>query len=307
MLRLSEGDDGAQPSNYFNLLAALAFVVNALLCLWDGYLQYHGAAPLNLDYDSQSKDLVITELPLQQQLSMLASNIFFLVAAVSYVITGLWWEDPSLPGAGCYTDLPCSLALNLVGALGYMMAGLFAVVGCIISWRTRKAEGLPPLKWFSCDIYKVDWFAWGDWLYLAACIEPFYQIFMDAPSDEVSVHYFADNVIWLLDAIVYIVGYAAYTYELRESLAVGLMSDGHEAALAAVVSRWSDRQALVTSTRHRKSRKQIVDDIINQFVDDDEPWGVSRMGDLKKISFEAPKGEIERRLELEEIANRLHI
>lgn len=243
-------DDANQPSNYLNIGGAAYFIINALLCLWDNYLQHQHHSALNIDFEESSRGLIVADIPWKGQFIDLSSNIFFLIAAVLYVVSGSWWSDKSLPGYDdCYVNPYCTFNMNMFSALCYLISSSFAVWGCFDTWRQRKEDGLPPLKWFSWNFREVDWFAWGDWLYLLASMEPFWQAFMQyylpdeygsaADPNDVTIYamYFADNLLFLIDSILYMIGYLTYIYELRESMRTGTMDEHHEAAISKVVQK----------------------------------------------------------------------
>ncbi len=56
-----------------------------------------------------------------------------------------------------------------------MLSGLFAVVEYFDYCEKRRRRGLPSLKLFTLDSERIDWFGWGDWMYLAASLLGFIE------------------------------------------------------------------------------------------------------------------------------------
>lgn len=85
----------------------------------------------------------------------------------------------------------------------------------------RAKSGLPPLALFHWDFFQVDWFGWGDVLYIVAAILPWCQSFMTGfGSDEIKANstvaplYWTSNFIFLLDALAYQIGYQLFVRDI---------------------------------------------------------------------------------------------
>ena len=53
------------------------------------------------------------------------NNLFFLVAAVIFVIQGIWMENYHSDFNNCNTDDWCTFWMNLWGSLGYLVSSFF--------------------------------------------------------------------------------------------------------------------------------------------------------------------------------------
>ena len=99
------GDDSMNPGNVWNTLGALFFVVNALVCFWDWWLQEGQLSATNAAANSKSGDVVLEEIPHKMSVYYFYNNLFFLGAAVVYMIQAIWLENIN-------TDIyNCSLGL----------------------------------------------------------------------------------------------------------------------------------------------------------------------------------------------------
>lgn len=121
--------------------------------------------------------------------------------------------------------------------------------------KLREQQGLPPLKWISCNIRDVDWFGWGDVLYLATSLVALSQVFLgiywaEVTDDFINAYYLTrkilfivnyqlmmallwcvENWLFMFDSTAYFVGYIVFIYELRQTMVTGLL----EARNAGVV------------------------------------------------------------------------
>ena len=59
--------------------------------------------------------------------------------------------------------------------------------------RMRKVQNAPPVYFFTWDYRELDWFGWGDWLYLLTCVAAFAQTFFmfnpNISDDDSSAYY----------------------------------------------------------------------------------------------------------------------
>ncbi len=98
---------------------------------------------------------------------------------------------------------------------------------CYEAYKLRESQGLPPLRWFSTEFNMIDWFGWGDVLYLLtsliALLQCFLFSFVDASDDLIAPIYLAENWMFLFDSSAYFIGYCLFIYELRQTMVTGLV------------------------------------------------------------------------------------
>lgn len=231
--RWDENDDGLTPGNYLNLAASCLFVCNAMLCFLDGYLQGRQRSSMNWEYCNNDHDIHVVPISSKELFINFMNNIFFLFASLLYVLLGLWWLDPNTDTGDCYSSTCGLLYLNILAAMCYLISSLFCVWNTLEMWRQRKSQGLPPLKMFSWDWKSIDWFAYGDFLYVFASLEPLYQTLIenyrpdlaeDATNDILPGNYFVCSFLFLIDSFCYLLGYMVYIYDLQSSLHTGMHS-----------------------------------------------------------------------------------
>jgi hypothetical protein len=71
------------PSNVLNTLAAALFVINAIVCILDWWLQIKQLSIMNLLVDeSMTGGLQVSEIPKKISMSYFWNNFFFMEAAV---------------------------------------------------------------------------------------------------------------------------------------------------------------------------------------------------------------------------------
>jgi hypothetical protein len=99
-------DDPANPAVYVNLLAALLFVINALVCHLDWYLQRQQLSAMNIIADDNiTGGFELTSISYTITWYYFFNNFFFLGAAVVYMIQGIWAENYSWDLFGCSNGL----------------------------------------------------------------------------------------------------------------------------------------------------------------------------------------------------------
>lgn len=99
-------DDPANPAVYFNTMAASVFVLNAVVCILDWWVQLKQMGAMNLIIDEKKKGgLLLSEIPRPISVYYFYNNFFFLGAATVYLIQSIWWEDPSTDLLNCSVGL----------------------------------------------------------------------------------------------------------------------------------------------------------------------------------------------------------
>jgi len=230
---LSSYDDDYNPndpSNYLNLGGAALFIANALASFLDWHLCTKTASIMNAEVDVipsptvESSSIVL--VPVSNHLLILYfwNNLLFLFAAIVFQIQGVWLFNVSLDRYGCMHSVCGDFALPLLGNLLYLASSLFSVAEFFESYRSRR-EGSCTTKMFpGCrsSLADVDWFAWGDWLYLGAalipCVQSFWSFYYPwASADDenrmISPYYLFNQLVWLADSLAYMLGY--YYFMMR--------------------------------------------------------------------------------------------
>lgn len=229
-----EADDD-NPRGYgamFNLVACILFIVNALLCFLDWWLQYKQISIQTVGFEiNDTSQAVDSQFSYRASFFYCNNNLFFLAAACIYTAQGLWWVAPQSDYSGCSSNFYCgSFSINFWGAFCYLISGLFAVFEYFDYTSNRKKQGLKPLLMFtSITSDYFDWFGWGDWFYLVSGVYELYQA-MDViyihKDDDVVIDstYLASQSLFLVDSIFYFIGYILYCLEIKNALNTGVLS-----------------------------------------------------------------------------------
>ena len=103
----------------------------------------------------------------------------------------------------------------------YLTSSVFSVLEYEAWAREREAGGLPPLLLFSTDFYALDWFGWGDWLYLLTSVAAFFEPIVEyrfASSPSVGWFYFITSLLFLIDSLTYFIGYQVFIRDVQVAL-----------------------------------------------------------------------------------------
>lgn len=99
-------DDANNPAIYLNTLSAVTFVLNALVCFLDWYLQVRQLSAMNYIVDEDlTGGLHVSDIPTKITLYYFLNNFFFLGAAVIFMIQSIWWENPNADLQNCSPSL----------------------------------------------------------------------------------------------------------------------------------------------------------------------------------------------------------
>lgn len=99
-------DDAVNPQNYWNTLSAVLFLLNALICFWDWYLQEGQLSTSNVASNTKlTGGLEVQEVPHKISVYYFYNNLFFLAAAVVYVVQATWAENPRTDLTDCADGL----------------------------------------------------------------------------------------------------------------------------------------------------------------------------------------------------------
>jgi hypothetical protein len=99
-------DDANDPGVVWNTVSAAAFVFNALICFVDWYMQKKQLSCMNLNIEDETMGIgQYTDISSKITRYYFLNNLFFLAAAVTFLIQGIWMEDQSLDQTNCYPTL----------------------------------------------------------------------------------------------------------------------------------------------------------------------------------------------------------
>lgn len=98
-------DDALNPAIYLNTIAAGIFVINALICILDWYLQVKQLSCMNLNIDNNNNNpmgvIEINDISSKITMYYFYNNLFFLAAALVFLIQGIWQEDHRTDKTNC--------------------------------------------------------------------------------------------------------------------------------------------------------------------------------------------------------------
>lgn len=84
-------DDMTNPVVYLNTWAAIVFVINAILCFIEWWLQIKQIAAMNMYIDvNMPNKMFFTRIPSYLTACYFYNNVFFMAAALVYVVQGLY-------------------------------------------------------------------------------------------------------------------------------------------------------------------------------------------------------------------------
>jgi hypothetical protein len=99
-------DDPIDPGVYLNTAAAGLFVVNALLCFLDWYMQREQLSVMNMIVDENiTGGFQLQSISTKITWYYFFNNIFFLAAALVFLIQAFWWENSALDIYHCSVGL----------------------------------------------------------------------------------------------------------------------------------------------------------------------------------------------------------
>lgn len=251
---LTEYDDynPNNPSNYLNVAGAAVFIANASVSFVDWWLCAKQASVMNLSIEhvgDESSDLtegkfLVEDMGKRVLTLYFWNNVFFMLAAITWVIGGVWIYDNSTDTVGCLAenqatgvvkdDSKCiSFYIPFTASSFYLISALCGIWEYFETAKFRKASKLPPLKMFTTDFYALDWFGWGDWLYLLASLLPWIQSFVTGfaeptqpadldPDERMNFTalpiYNCSNYLFLIDSIVYYIGYHLFVLDIIKTM-----------------------------------------------------------------------------------------
>ena len=152
--------EDSYPGPVLNLVAAVVFVVNALFCILDWWLQRKNLSIMNMDLSKDKSAVVLNDIPFRMNIYYFINNLFFLAAAVIYTIQGIWLVNPSTDIYNCNPTFCGLFWINFWGSACYVISAVFSVMEGLEDAKNREIEGLPRLKWVSRYWREIDWFAW---------------------------------------------------------------------------------------------------------------------------------------------------
>lgn len=124
---LTDVDDMRNPVVYLNTWAAIVFVINAILCFIDWWLQVKQIASMNMYIDTSIPNkMFFTRIPSYLSACYFYNNVFFMSAALVYVIQGLYPGDVS--------KYPGDYFINFWGSLLYLCSGTCSLLEVRCEW-----------------------------------------------------------------------------------------------------------------------------------------------------------------------------
>jgi hypothetical protein len=98
-------DDGGNPAIYLNTVSAGLFVLNAWFCFLDWHLQKKQLSLMNMYVENDNLgSLKIAEVSKRISTYYFFNNLFFMIAALIFVLQGVWMEDTRTDPDGCSSD-----------------------------------------------------------------------------------------------------------------------------------------------------------------------------------------------------------
>eukprot|EP01034_Spumella_vulgaris_P026088 gene26088-32618_t len=242
--------------------------------------------------ESNTGGLVLSEVPQKISVYYFYNNFFFLGATIVYLIQAIWFEDYSTDLLDCTSRWWCGeFWINFWGSFLYFMSSFFSVMEYFEYTRLRAEDGLPALKFFPSHLRELDWFGWGDCLFLATSVVAMGQVFVtsfwDDSDDVYNALYLLENCLFLVDSLMYFIGYILYMLELQSAMATGMV-DAQVAQSCGAYFGW-DENGVTTSSTHPRSRHSFAMD----------SNGKVRMDDIRSALKDARTHRIARKLEEE--------
>ena len=118
-------------STICNLIAAVLLLIDALFCFLDWHIMR------NAGFSSGNTTVEVTEGNITLKIEGVSSthdrnyflnNLFFLAAAVIFLIQGMWMENYHTDLYNCNPDLWCgTFHMNFWGSVGYLVSSLFCL------------------------------------------------------------------------------------------------------------------------------------------------------------------------------------
>eukprot|EP01038_Epipyxis_sp_PR26KG_P006824 gene6824-9343_t len=237
-------DDSNSPGNYWNTCASVTFLANAIVCIVDWWMQKRQLSLMNLLIENQNEvtatsencngviavgntNLKVSAIPTHISWYYFWNNIFFLFASILYVIQAMWMENPRTDFYGCNNGFCGLFWINFFASFNYLISSVFAVMEFLATRQLQIDRNLPPLKLFTFFFKEFDWFGWGDLIYVFASLSPFFQSFFEGmvtQNDDVwGPYYLVGNILFLIDSLLYMIGYMSYIDDLQCAMATGIV------------------------------------------------------------------------------------
>jgi hypothetical protein len=219
-------DDPIDPGVYLNTAAAGLFVVNALLCFLDWYMQREQLSVMNMIVDENiTGGFQLQSISTKITWYYFFNNIFFLAAALVFLIQAFWWENSALDIYHCSVGFCGSFWINFWGNFLYVLSSIFSFLEYREDMLIREKQGLPPMTLLPYSWESFDWFGWGDILYVATSViqsaQSFFMFFPTVTDDFNDGYYLVANIFFLVDSLAYFIGYIVFLFEMRQALLCG--------------------------------------------------------------------------------------
>ena len=231
-----EKDDDDTPVNstksivICNLIAATLLLIDALICFIDWEIMRHAghsAHNTSVTMHRNQVALITHGTTTKLERNYFINNTFFLAAAIIYFIQGIWMENYHTDLERCNPDLWCgTFWINFSGAIAYLGSSLMCLWEGIDDLEEQKSDpSIVRTKFFTLDYRRLNWFIWGDILFVLSsimfCLQPVFLVAADPnvyTTQRDAYYYLLTNKIMFIDASCYSIGYHVYMVKLRDSL-----------------------------------------------------------------------------------------
>ena len=231
-----EKDDDDTPVNstkaivICNLIAATLLLIDALICFVDWEIMRnagHSAHNTSVTIAENQISLTTHGTTSKLERNYFINNTFFLAAATIYFIQGIWMENYHTDLERCNPDLWCgTFWMNFSGAVAYLGSALMCLWEGIDDLEEQKSDpSIVRTKFITLDYNELNWFIWGDILFVLSsimfCLQPVFLVAVDPDiyTTQIDAYYYlVTNIVMFIDASCYSIGYHVYMTKLRDSL-----------------------------------------------------------------------------------------
>jgi len=238
------GDDEANPAIYLNTVAAIVFVMNAVICILDWWTQVRqlSISCIALEELDITNGIVLDDFPIKQSISYFLNNLFFLAAAVMFLMQSIWFQNSMTDIYDCQESLCGSFWINFWANFLYFVSAVFAVLELYFFRQAKAKLGEPTLSLFTFDSEQIDYFGWGDIIYfitgVVATGQSFFFTFLTESDDFNGPYYLSVNILFLIDSLIYFAGYMKFVLGLRRALANGISHLEEEEKIDAITKKF---------------------------------------------------------------------
>lgn len=216
----------SQYSKWFNFGGCVLYIVDAIVAILDWYTQYKRMSVYNIVLSPAGTEFNYEDCNAKSLYLYFMNNLFFLSAAVIYMIQAMWSRYPTTDQTGCYNSFCGHFWINFAASMGYVLSAQYSIYEYKEEQRLQQAAGLASLHLFSLDPSRLDWWFWGDAFFATGSYITLFMAFQDNfiyyGRDLDGAQYFVSNMLYLLSSICYQWGYSVYIQNLRTELMNGI-------------------------------------------------------------------------------------